>query len=79
MVREVFDIRKRFLGFPMVLCAGWVGTTKHSTMADGGERAEQRYSCCGWMRAIVLFRDAREKNLETPRLPLLISSILIPT
>jgi hypothetical protein len=53
MVREAFSTRKRFLGVPKVLCAGWVGTIKHSTMADGVERAEQRHSCCGWMRAIV--------------------------
>ena len=35
MVKEAFDTRKRFLGVPMVSSAGWVGTIKHSTMADG--------------------------------------------
>ena len=52
MVREAFDTRKRFLGVPNILSAGWVGTIKHSTMADGVEREEQRH-CCGSMRAIV--------------------------
>ena len=53
MIGKAFVTRKRFLGVPKVLCAGWVGTIKHSTIADGVERAEQRQSCCGWMRAIV--------------------------
>ena len=48
MVGEAFDTRKRFLGVPTVSSAGWVGTIKHSTMADGVERAQ-----CGWMSAIV--------------------------
>jgi hypothetical protein len=46
MLREAFDTRKRFLGFPEVSCAGWVGTIKHSTMTDGVERAEPRQLCC---------------------------------
>ena len=42
MVREAFDTRKRFLCFPKVSCARWVGTIKHGTMAgDGFQRAEQ--------------------------------------
>ena len=53
MVGEAFDTRKRFLGVPKVSFAGWVGTIKHSTMANGVERAQRRHSCCGWMGAIV--------------------------
>ena len=53
MVGEAFDTRKRFLGVPTVSSAGWVGTIKHSTMADGVERAQRRHSCSGWMGAIV--------------------------
>jgi hypothetical protein len=45
MIREAFDIRKRFPGgVPNVSCAGWVGTIKHTTMDEGVERAEQRHS-----------------------------------
>ena len=41
MIGEAFGTRKRFLGVPTVSCAGWVGTIKHSTMAEGEEeRAE---------------------------------------
>ena len=53
MIREAFGTRKRFLGVPNVLFAKWVGTIKHSAMADGVEAAEQRHSWYGWMRAIV--------------------------
>jgi hypothetical protein len=53
VVREAFNTRKRLLGVPTVSFAGWVGTIKHSAMADGVETAEQRHSWCGWMRAIV--------------------------
>ena len=55
MIGEAFGTRKRFLGVPTVSCAGWVGTIKHSTMAEGEEeRAEQeRHLCCGWTCAIL--------------------------
>ena len=54
MIREAFDTRKNFPGVPKILCAEWVGTILHSSMAEGVERAEQRHlSYCGWMGAIV--------------------------
>ena len=54
MIREAFDTRKRFPGVPKILCAKWVGTILHSSMAEGVERAEQRHSLyCGWMGAIA--------------------------
>ena len=56
MIGKAFVTRKRFLGVPKVSCAGWVGTIKHSTMAEGVKRAEERHSCCGWMGAIVKVR-----------------------
>ena len=66
MIREAFGTRKRFLGVPKVLFAGWVGTIMHSTMAEGVERAEQRHSCCGWMGAIVKVKKIwRTQNKNT--------------
>jgi hypothetical protein len=40
MIREAFGARKSFLGVPNVSFAGWVGTKMHSTMTEGGKRAE---------------------------------------
>jgi hypothetical protein len=34
IVREAFVTKKRFLGFPKVLGARWVGTIKHGIMPD---------------------------------------------
>jgi hypothetical protein len=56
MIGKAFVTRKRFLGVPKVPCAGWVGTIKHSTMAEGVKRAEERHSCCGWLGTIVKVR-----------------------
>jgi hypothetical protein len=48
------DTRKKFVNVAHVYCAGWVGTIKHSTIADDVERAKWRqHSCCGWAGAIV--------------------------
>ena len=44
MIREAFDIRKSFPGVPNILCAGWVGTIKHTTMDEGAERAKHTHS-----------------------------------
>ena len=65
MVREAFSTRKRFLGGPKVSFARWVGTIKHSTMADVVERAEQRHSCCGWMKAIVKVTKNMVHKIQT--------------
>ena len=54
MIGKAFVTRKRFLGVPKVSCAGWVGTIKHSTLAEGVQRAEERHSCCGWMGAAIV-------------------------
>ena len=37
-MREAFDIRKSFPGVPNVSYARWVGTIKHSIMAEGVKR-----------------------------------------
>ena len=43
MIGETFGTRKRFLGVPTVLCAGWVGTIKHSTVQWlKGKKKEQK-------------------------------------
>ena len=34
MIREAFDTRKRFPGVPKILCAEWVGTILHSSLAE---------------------------------------------
>ena len=41
MVREAFVTRKRFLGFPKISCARWIGTIKHGTMPDDDNRTQQ--------------------------------------
>ena len=58
MVREAFVTRKRFLGFPKVSCARWIGTIKHGTMPDDDNRTEQA--------ALVLWLD--DGNCESNRI-----------
>ena len=53
MIGEAFGTRKRFLGVPTVSCAGWVGTIKHSTMAEGVKREQKRgtRALAGWVQS----------------------------
>ena len=52
MMREAFDIRKSFPGVPNVSYARWVGTIKHSTMAEGVKREQKRgtRAVAGWVQ-----------------------------
>jgi hypothetical protein len=52
MIGKAFVTRKRFLGVPKVLCAGWVGTIKHIVQWLKGQKEQKRgsHAVAGWVQ-----------------------------
>jgi hypothetical protein len=56
MVGESFHTGKRFLCFPKVSGAGWIGTIMHDAMNAGAERGKQAL--------LVLWQDEGYANVK---------------